>query len=412
MKTIDMIQIGYNSEWFLGKAYQALKERKIERRINLVSVCGVEDTKEDAINNLQDRKAKNKKIKAYGARNLSAEMKSINMMTKRLKNRTLDYHHVNGDFSLPLRAHEGGNRIVYICSTNRTHVGYLEDAVKHGAHVILEKPAIVVMDENGDADDSQLRELENIVKKCPTNLKLIDAEHYAHKEASEIFYSKLEEILASQQIKKVECTLYEPDQSDKERNVYLLNRKSRTGLLTDTGVHLLSFVSNLGASAHPIKERVKYGMHARYNVETSVNAEYRIKNDEKKRIGEKSYFTPDATISLDLEKFSKERKERNVPETKKTVVFTLTDDTEVVVDLLRNTVVKRKDREEDVSYKLNRKYNKNEYVNVMQDAHATISGKQPRARSELRDSLKTMRAIYETYLLTPITNEENIEERY
>ena len=402
-----MIQIGYDSEWFLSKAYPALNERKIKRRVNLAGVGGIHENDYQAIENLKEKRDTKRKQKNYGARNAPAEIKSINTMIRRLKANTLDYHHVNGDYSLPLKAHEKGNRIVYICSINPSHIGYLKDAITHGAHVILEKPAVIVMNTKGEADDSQLKELEDAINNCPHSIKLIDAEHYAHKKASTIFYSNLEEILANQKIKKVECALHEPDQSDKLRNIGLLNRsRSRTGLLTDTGVHLISFVSNLGANTNPIEGKVKYGMHPAYTVETSLNAEYEITNERNE------YFTKDATISLDLEKFSNERIGlKPAQKKKKRVVFTLEDDSKVVLNLVTQRVFKISTDRKKVKFEID-KYDSNEYMNVMQDAYKTIIGEQTKARSDLRDTVKTMRAIYETYRVAPIIEEKNIERRY
>ncbi len=404
-----MTQIGHDSEWFHAKAFPALQSGKIRKKIKLEGVCGIYSTPEDAIEHLKERKG-NKIAQAtaknYGARNIEAETKSIDDMIELIETGKLTYHHVNGDFSLPLKAHEGKNKVVYICSMNRTHYGYLKDAVSHGAHVILEKPAVVVMDEKGNADDFQLKELEEVVKSCPESQRMIDAEHYAHKEASTIFYSKLEDILGKEKIEKIECTLYEPDKTDKPRNVNLLNKKSRTGLLTDTGVHLLSFVSNLGGTATPIPETIKYGIHPKYEVETSVNAKYTIENNQ----GE--YFAEGATVSLDLEKFSEERKNPTAQKTEKKVIFTLTDKSQVVIDLLTNTVIKINSNGKARNFKLGKKYDPNEYMNVMQDAYETITGKKAKARSDLRDSVRTMRAIYETYKIAPITDNTNIEARY
>jgi len=404
-----MTQIGHDSEWFHAKAFPALQSRKIKKKIRLEGVGGIYSTAEDAVEHLRERRG-NKIAQAtaqnYGARNIEAETKSIDDMIELIETGKLAYHHVNGDFSLPLKAHEGQNKVVYICSMNRTHYGYLKDAVAHGAHVILEKPAVVVMDENGNADDFQLKELEEAIKSCPDSQRLIDAEHYAHKKASTIFYSKLEDILGKEKIEKIECTLYEPDQADKPRNVNLLNKKSRTGLLTDTGVHLLSFVSNLGGNAKPIPETIKYGMHPKYEVETSVNAKYIIEKDH----GE--YFAEGATVSLDLEKFSKERKNPTAQQTEKKVIFTLTDKSRVVIDLLANTVVKIDKNGKTRDFKLGRKYDSNEYMNVMEDAYRAITEKSYKPRSDLRDSVRTMKAIYETYKFAPITNKKNIEARY
>lgn len=412
MKTIDMIQVGYDSEWFLSKAFQSLIDPRIQEQINLAGICGIQDDTNRAIISLKERKAKKDLVRNYGARNLSAEIKSIDTIIERLQNGTLEYHHVNGDFSLPLKAHEKEERIVYICSKNYMHLGYFKDAIAHGAHVILEKPAIVLMNEEGESDDSQLKELEEIIQNCPDSIKLIDAEHYAHKKASTIFYSKIEKILRGQKIAKINGTLYEPDQADKPRNLNLFNRSpSRTGLLTDTGVHLLSFVSNLGASASPLNGKIRYGVHPAYKVETSVTAEYLIINDTK-RSSERKYFAEGATISLDLEKFSKERKGIKPAQTKKKrVVFTLEDSSKVVLNLVTNRVFKVNAGGRIEKFEINN-YDSNEYIKIMQDAYNTITGKQKKARTELRDSLKTMKTIYETYRLAPIVLKENIEERY
>lgn len=409
-----MIQVGYDSEWFLSKAFPALNDKRIKEKINLVGICGIEDNTTRAIVNLKERKAQRELVKDYGARNILAEVASIDKMIEGLQKEALEYHHVNGDFSLPLEAHKREDRIVYICSKNFMHIGYLKDAVEHGAHIILEKPAIVLLNESGEADNVQLKELEEVIASCPESQKLIDAEHYAHKKAATIFYSKLEEILEGQKIKKVEGVLYEPDQTDKPRNLNLLNRSpSRTGLLTDTGVHLLSFIANLGASAKPIADKIKYGLHEAYNVETSVNAEYTITNDEKKRNNERDFFTDDAKISLNLEKFSgKRRGIKPAKRTKKRVVLKLEDESTVVINLHKNKVWKISKEGARKTYELDKEYDSNEYINVMNDAYDTITEARPKARSDLRDTVKTMRAIYETYKLAPITDKINIEVRY
>jgi predicted dehydrogenase len=417
MKTIKMIQVGHNSEWFLEKGFPALTEKKIERRFCLKKICGVYENQEIAREKIREaKKAIKTKIKtSYAARNILAQKRSLDIMARRLANGRIDYFHVNGNYALPISPdEENDQKVVYICSTNRTHLGYLIDAISHkNTHVLLEKPAIIVMNTEGNADDTQLKELEKIIESCPENIRLIDAEHYSHKKAATIFYNKLEEILAGEKIQRVDAILYEPDDPGKPRNRGLFKRANGTGLLTDTGVHLISFVSNLGAIAKPISGKIKYGMHGDYDVETSVNAEYTISNDEYKKSERAQYFAEDAKLTLNLEKFSKEKIgcEKPGQRTKKRVVITLEDNSKVVINLLTNRVFKLSSNGARQSYKLENPYS-NEYTHVMQDAYETIINPKHKARSELRDSVKTMRAIYETYKFAPITEKENIEDRY
>ena len=225
---------------------------------------------------------------------------------------------------------------------------------------------------------------------------LMDAEHYSYKKAALTFYENLDFLLENgkRKIKQVHGEIKEFDSPDFGRTKDILNLGSETGILTDTGVHLLAFISNLGARATPTS--AKYDRFKGYDVETSFRGEYAI-------TGNNRVFAKNATFAIDIAKFTDLFINPELGESK-LIRFTLDDDTEIIVDF-SNGIVKKGGIECTFRYSISN----NEYTNIFGHFFESLNNKTlPLTR--FSRSIKTLDSIYQTYNLFPL--KENSEERY
>ena len=375
---IPTIQIAYNPEWAIKKFFGAIRDKEINRKFQLFAVCGVEKNSKKAMENLERGIINNG--------NSEVEKENAKSLKQNLESGEIRYYQVNGKCSLPTELHQSKAQVVIIHSKNTTHLNYIRDAVLNGKHVLCEKPLVPVLDKEGKATDKYLRQLELIVESVGESI-LMDAEHYSNKKASIIFYQNLKEILKQRKIRLVQGELLEVDNPYKWRTLDVLSRENQTGLLGDTMVHLLSFISNLQGRAIPIRrefscfkdDKVEYG------VDTYNEVQYKIENTGK------AVFTKDAQAHLKVGKFI------NLAgrEESKKITFFLDDNSEIGLDLKAETVVRKKDGEAK-DYQQKSPISSNEYINLLNQLNFSIFNHSP-PLTHFKNSILTLRAIYESY---------------
>ncbi len=400
MKRIPIQQIGYTSEWFLAKFMQALKDPGIVEKFILTGIAGREKNEDDVRVRLLKIKEGCKSGSGYASRNSAAMEDSATTILELLEKGTLNYYNVNGSSHIR-KLDRGETSLLYVSSTNPTHINYLEDGATKGYQLLCEKPLVTLLDCMGMASRSELGRLEALVINRG-DTTMIDSEHYSYKRAAKIFYSQLYDILKDSKIVSVKAELAEPDNPDKERNKSILSLKSQTGILTDTGVHLLSFVSSLGAQASPIPETVRYGVFPGYDVETSVEANYTLSPQTNQA---RRCFDDSATMQISIEKFSENTKR----ETKKSkrILFKLTDDSEVELDLDKGTVIKKIDGKKIREY-TTIDPSSNEYIPILEETYRAITDKNFVPRTDFKNSIRTLNAVFQTYNCAPIKSNTSL----
>jgi predicted dehydrogenase len=383
----NCIQIAYNSEWAIKRFFGAIREKEIQKRFNLTAVCGIDNNKEAAITSL---------VKGIIENGSSDEEKeNARYLKEKLMSKEFQYYHVNGTFCLPNAIYGKGFQAEVIHSKNIAHLGYIIDAIMNHKHVLCEKPLVPVLNENGEPTDKYLRKLEEIVA-TNNELILMDAEHYSYKKASIIFYENLENILKDEnnktrKIKSIEGSLVEIDNPYKWRTLAVLSKKNQTGLLGDTMVHLLSFISNLRGKATPIyREYSQFeskDKKIKYDVDTYDHVKYAVENADK------DFFAEEAKAYLTVAKFADKAGKKD----KKEMKFVLDDNSEISLDLKAGTVIKAKDGKTE-EYHEKGIASSNEYVNILNHFYNSLSTRQ-KPLTSFDNSLLTLRAIYDSYKL-------------
>ncbi len=278
---------------------------------------------------------------------------------------------------------------VYVCSNNTNHARHVENGIEYLLHTIFEKPFCVVLDEKGNAHMDQISELDKAILKKSPEIVVMDAEHYAYKVASQIFYKEVGNLLRGRKIKSLDAFIIEEDNPICERNKTLFATNERTGLLTDTGVHAISFITNLGGLAVPIN--ATYSFFPGYESETSVDASYEVTPTKD------SFFEGGTKAEIHLEKFAQEKKIAG--RVNKGVIFTLTDDSKIEVDFGKlGGVYEISSNGERRKIDPKHDFSSNEYVNSLREFHRAITSKDHESMTSAQKSLRTMRSIYETYL--------------
>lgn len=429
MNSIRLTEIAYSSEWFLAKLYPALKHEEIKNLFELVSVGGRQKNIQAVLKRIEEIKKLKEKERVgesdYAKRNNSAETQSLDSIETRLRENTLDYFPFESqeeDVILPTEMFEKSDAI-YICTNNATHASIIEIARKMRKPILCEKPLCVLLglrENKGKADRTQLSLLEKMAQNLYGDEVIVDAEHYSYKPSSMNFYQNIEKLLHGRQIVEIHGEIIEHDSPAKDRVIKLLNQESRTGLLTDTGVHLLSFVSNLGYLSKPIA--AEHGMFngicketcqkISYNVETATKATYELSADEETK---NEYIRNGAKFHLTVEKFGQYS---GMVKSKK-IDLTLSDGSTLTIDFDNKTGNLSENRDSPdglvgtiISHPLTPGISSSEYVNILKEFEKTIRNPNQRALTDFRNSLRTMKAIYETYTTTPIIDKNNITLKY
>jgi predicted dehydrogenase len=382
-KKIRLVQVAYKSEWALAKFFQALQDEEIAKKFELIAICGRESTKEKTINSLElaikERVTMISKEK-FRSINREKEIDSAVGLMKQLAKDQIQYYPVNGNQTLPHEIYKNNFDALVIHSKNITHLGYIFDGIKHGKHILCEKPLVTVLDARGRPKIKDLEELTDITNNIK-ELTLMDAEHYSYKQASLIFYENIQELLGGSKIKKIEGCIKERDDPDFGRTKDVLQAQNETGLLTDTCVHLLAFISNLNGK--PMPTGIKYGIYPKYDVETYIETDYKIEGDSP-------YFTKDATANLTVGKFIDKFKIPEIDESK-FIKFTLEDESQIIINF-REGSVKKNGVEYDFRYSISN----NEYVNILNHFNTAIRNNQ-KPLTDFKKSINTLQSIYDTH---------------
>lgn len=388
-----MAQVGYASEWALARFFRALREQQVQENFELLYLCGREENEQEAFARLKELIGKELKSLqgVWRGSQRVAKIESALDLMEYFHSGKAKYLPVNGDLTLPEEVHQGSDAVA-IFSSNRTHLDYLYDALKHGKSVLCEKPLVALLDTRGRPDDSQLRELEEILRDADPKLIIMDSEHYSYKKASLLFYEHQDKILRGRKIKKVEGALKEIDNPAHARTQAILSIANGTGLLLDTGVHLQAFITYLGGKVEVTNS--EFGIYPGYSVDTYDKINFRISGE---------LFSPNAVGNLVVAKFIDKFLPPEEEESKYLKLF-LEDDTEVEIDFKAGKVTEktRPSCQQDgpvsrIDFSFFRyPLDQNEYVNILGHFYESIKLQQP-PRTDARSSLKTLQALFQMY---------------
>ena len=214
----------------------------------------------------------------------------------------------------------------------------------------------------------------------------MDAEHYSAKKVSRILLDRIDELVEKYgKITNVIGELKEKDNPSSPRTKRVLSLDNRTGLLEDTGVHLLSFITNLGSRVETVSD-VCHDAYPNYDVETYASVGLSITPTK--------LFSDSAEFRFTLAKFV-DKMEEPQPESK-FLEFTLkksTTETKLRVDFLEQRIylVGANDFKEEITSK--KEYSKFEYVNILNDFYlAYATGVSP--LTNFSKSIITLEGLY------------------
>ncbi len=372
----------------------------MQGQFELSCICGRENSKDEAFSRLEQEIKKNVDTIAEPRRNgqRREEIESALMLLQSFYSGGLTYYPINGNLSLPEEVYERSDALV-IQSYNRIHLPLLRDAILHRKHALCEKPLVPLLDPTGQPEDSSLHQLEALVQAAPSGIILMDSEHYSYKRASLLFYELLEDLLRGRKISRVEGCLKEIDNPSYSRTRDILSPANGTGLLLDTGIHLLSFITCLGGDINEASS--EYAAYPGYFVDTYNTVRFRIRG---------GCFSDDARGKITVAKFIDRMRQPEHKE-QKYLRFFLEDKSEIKVNFLQEEVVKRNPRgsgcDDKVISSFRYPISDNEYVNILSHFQESIRlQKTPRTSAEI--SIKTLRAISQIYT----QQREEDKERY
>ncbi len=297
-----------------------------------------------------------------------------------------------GGNGLPYQAYKNVDALVIHC-LNGSHLYYIEKAIMNGKDVICEKPLVPIMDSVGNADCSELDRLVELTLHGEKNgLILMDAEHYSAKKVSRILFDRIDELVEKYgKITKITGELKEKDNPLSPRTQRVLSLDNRTGLLEDTGVHLLSVITNLESRVEKVNE-VCYDTYSKYDVETYASV--------RLSVAPTKLFSDSAEFSFTLAKFVD--KMIDPQSESKYLEFTLEKEdkdtqesieTKLRVDFLEQKIYlmgKNNFKEEITSKK---EHSELEYVNILNDFYqAYTSGAS--LRTNFSKSIITLEGLY------------------
>ncbi len=401
-----LCQVGYTSEWALVKFFSAMEDSEILDCFALKYICGKEESIKDAKQRLlyevgERRKNLSETLDTeneWRAENIMDESINALKLLKRLYRNEIKYVQLQDvSNSLPLSIYENRDvHVVCLFTPNPTHFHYIEDAFKYGKHVLCEKPLVPVIDIEGVPDRRNLDGMKKLNEERQNHHPIgFDAEHYSAKKAAKIFFDKIGEMVKKYgKITKIEGYLEEKDDPSKERTKFILSRKNQTGLLTDTGVHLFSMITNIGGEVKDI-ESAEYGIYPGYDVETYTHVDFKASGD---------YFDGNIPCSFSVEKFIHKLKEPKERE-RKEFVLEFENGATVTVNFSKGRVTDNDGKEWEGRVV----YSGNEYVNILKDLNDAISNREEPITS-FTNSIKNLDAIYRT--LKDFKVEGNTKEVY
>jgi len=385
---------GPTSTWGLKKFLKTMQDPYIGSLFELSGVIGRKTVEEDA-----------KSIKEKSEKDVSGLNFSKSILNGDIPH--YKYETINGETQIPEVIFDTPLGSIYICSNNTRHLDQISYSARRGIHTLFEKPACVVLDEQGMAYDGQIKQLEALVETNP-QVVIMDAEHYAYKALSQWFHKEFTKTLGNRKISHMNATIIEKDNADCQRNKNMFAIGERTGLMTDVGVHALSYITNQNAKVTPQKDNIFYGFYPGYETETFVRAKYDIFPERN------SPFANDAIASIAIEKFTQKRKEpeKTRPfDSDKRITFTLTDKSQVELNFNDGTAYTISPSGNRTAITNTNKYSQNEYINSLKEFNDSIrTGNAP--LTDIRNSLKTMHAIYDTYKVAPPSDKKNRRDVY
>lgn len=397
---INIGGIAYTSEWMQYQLLEALfNTSDTKGKFNLSWIAGGESSLEGAEKRiLEEVIEKSKELKEtigtdkeWRVKNTTQEARNLLSLLDKLNNGAVKYVQMNRRGSdLPLHAYDEVDGVA-VFTPNAMHLNYIEDALRLGKHVLCEKPLVVVTDSYGRADR---RKLDRLVELNDIRGKngaiVIDAEHYSYKVPSKIFFDNINEMVSKYgSIIRVNGYLEEKDNPEKDRTRKLLCRENQTGLVLDTGVHLLSLITGIGGTFGDIISAT-YGMFSGYDVETSAHIRLHASG---------AVFSDNSVVTLSLGKFIDHYRQQKTEETKK-VEFVFEkegSETTVVVDYKKGTV----SDSTGFAWDGHHKYNTIEYVNILNELYECIAEKR-KPRTGISNSITILDAIYRMYKQFPV----------
>lgn len=425
---IHLVQVAYTSEWAVTKFFSALfnHEHGLAEKYVLKAIAGGERDQTEAwrrmIKEAEQRLERVKQQNGSGKKELKDLITTLTLAGKEdikyfpldRKGNTLPEHIYKDDFC----------DAVVIHSANPSHLNYIRYAIRHGLHVLCEKPLVPVIDRLGTATRDDLDELVRInddrmrqnqdqpekryvvapdAEQFSINrhdkkkyVIAMDAEHYATKKAALMLLEHIGHMRERYgKIVKIEGCVDEIDDPVSERTHSILSLENRTGLLADTGIHLMSVIGALGGEAFRIY-KAAYGAYPGYDVETSADVTMTVRDTGG------GTFAGEIPCELHVAKFV-DRMKTPRPE-KKIITFTFENEQEVTANFKAGTVCTKNGGE----WGLRKEANPNEYVTILLDFYDAIrQGKEP--HTSFSASIKTLDALHRIYSAFPVKENCNNE---
>ena len=403
---LNIVLAGFYSEWSLAKFYPAVfEDEKVGGRINLHGVAGRQQATDALVRLMEAGEERFDLMKqAYSTgsdwrkEQTKREILSILALQEMLEKGSVKYLTISPENTLPVQAYNESVGAVAVITPNPTHIDFIEDSIEHDKHVTVEKSLVPLYDGRGNISRIDLDRLVLANDKLRRKgLVGKDSEHYSHKPASLQFFGLIERLHEDYGlIKQVDAYVLETDSPTKPRTKNTLSMQNRTGLLTDTGVHPLSVIANIGGVVGEVFE-ARYDIFQGYDVETYAKVDFSIKG---------KYFTQDASGSIEVGKFMRLPMEEQEKGRKYIdFVFTRKDvDTVVRVSLNSPNILIN-----GTPVEIGNEFSKNEYVNILLDFHNAIKqGTKP--ISSFDTSIPILDAIARTYERFPVSR--NIQSVY
>jgi len=398
-KQLKLGGISFTSEWMEYQLLEVIFNGfNLSENFNLSWVAGKEEDKQSAqIRVLEEIGSKINELKkginhnhSWRLNNTSRESKNLFTLLEKLSSKEINYFQINRTGNnLTKKAYDNLD-MVAIFTPNALHTDYIEDAIYHKKHVLCEKPLAVLKNIDGSLDKRELDKLIELdEKRKKQDLVVMDAEHYSSKIASKIFFDNIDKMSKKYgKIVKVNGFLEEIDNPEKIRTKKLLNKKNQTGLLLDTGVHLLSLITGIGGDFKDVIQ-AKYGMHKDYDVETATTAVLNVNGN---------YFDGNVPLEIKVGKFINFYKNPRSNEQKQ-IEFTFKEKnnkTKVCVDFKKGKVY-----DDNLDWQPKANYFPVEYANILTELHYSIQNKKE-PRTNLTNSIKILDAIYRIYERFPL----------
>lgn len=399
--------ISFTSEWMEYQLLEALfNDKDISKKFSLSWVSGKESNFQQVEKRiLEEVIGKSTELEEtigtpseWRVKNTITESRNLLTLLEKINTKEVGYYQMNRRGNdIPKAAYDDLD-LVAIFAINALHIDYIEDAIYHNVHILCEKPLAVVTDITGKADRrslDRLIELDDSRKK--KGLIVMDAEHYSSKIAAKVFFDHIKEMADKYgKITEVRGYLEEKDNPEKTRTRDLLCLENQTGLLLDTGVHLLSMITGIGGDFGEVQE-AKYGMHSKYDVETAADVELGAKGE---------YFSGKVPVYLKVGKFINQY-EQPKDEEKKQVEFTFEKNEKKTTVTVNFKTGKVTDTTGENWHEKPHIHSPVEYVNILNELYSCIQNRTD-PRTKLSNTIKILDAIFRTHEKFPVS--ENLDK--